>query len=159
MRIRDADPCFAARYNNWSRIDSLCMQVFADLRSIDANSTAVDFGDQGYNGLTDRREIPEGYRNKLIPMLDWTMDLVSRSGGGIIPVYGKMHEYIEFPDSAFASFVYYLRPIIQDMETITSSGICNLNSQIEKLREVLAMAEEETQRKCGDKVDQGDADD
>lgn len=147
--LQDANPCFAERYRNVSRIDKLFTEVMEDLRVLTANSNAVDFGD-GYEGLDDdRREVPEEHRHKLIPMMDWTLDVVSRFGSDPIPVHGTLHEYVEYEDDLFPSLVRYVQHSIDDMELVSAAGFCNLKPQAEKLREALTLAEQETGRKCG----------
>lgn len=149
--LQTTDPCFAARYRNMGRIDKIFDDVRRDLQTIAANISSLDFGTD-YDGLDDG-QIPNQYRHKLIPLLDWTQDIVRRAGGRTIPVHGPLHSYVKYPDLIFESFVLYLETMIRDLETLTATGVCSLDAQATKMREALALAQEETQRECGDDVE------
>lgn len=154
--LQTADPCFAERYRNVGRIDEIFDDVRQNLHLMAANVSVLDFG-ADYAGLDDG-EIPDGYRHKLIPLLDWTQDIVRRTGGRMIPVHGPLHSYVKYPDSIFESFVLHLKSLIRDLETLTATDMCSLDAQATKMREALTLAQKETQRECGDEVDKDNDD-
>ena len=149
--LQTADPCFAARYRNMGRIDEIFDDIRRDLQTMAANISVLDFGTD-YDGLDDGG-IPDQYRQKLIPLLDWTQDIVRRTGGRTIPVHGDLHSYVKYPDFIFKSFVLHIEYLIRDLETLTATGVCSLNAQATKMREALELAQEEVQRECGDEVE------
>lgn len=149
--LQTANPCFAARYQNMMRIYEIFDDVRQDLQMMAANISALDFGND-YDGLDDG-EIPTQYRHKLIPLLDCTRNIVRNTGGKTIPVHGPLHSYVKYPDSIFESFVLCIESLIRDLETLTATGVCSLDAQATKMREALTLAQEETQRGCGDEVD------
>lgn len=154
--LQTADPCFAARYRNMVRINEIFDDVRQDLQTMAANISALDFG-ADYDGPDDG-EIPNQYRHKLIPLLDWTQNIVRHTGGKTIPVHGPLHSYIKYPDFIFESFVLYTEMLIRDLETLTATGVCSLDAQATKMREALTLAQEETQRECSDEVEKDNDD-
>ena len=154
--LQTADPCFAERYQNMVRINEIFDDVRQDLQMIAANISALDFGtdyDQSYDG-----GIPDQYRHKLIPLLDWTQNIVRNTGGRMIPVHGPLHSYVKYPDFIFKSFVLYTESLIRDLETLTATGVCSLDAQATKMREALTLAQKETQRECGDETEKDNDD-
>ena len=149
--LQTADQCFAERYRNVGRIDEILDDVRRDFRTMAANVSVLDFG-ADYGGLDDG-EIPDGHRHELIPLLDWTQDIVRRAGGKTIPVHGPLHSYVQSPDSIFESFVLHIEMLIRDLETLTATGVCSLDAQATKMRKALELAQKETLRECGDEVE------
>ena len=151
-----AKPCFVDRFRSMSRVGEIFTEVIGDLRVLSRNSLSLDFGDgvklERFGRHEDYASVPAEHRHKLIPALDWVLDAIKRSGGGLLPVHGDLCEYVEYPDSLFGGLPAWIQASIDDMALITGAGLCDLQPQIRRLMEALQLAQEEAARVCGDKV-------
>lgn len=153
--LQSPEPCFEERYRSMIEIEAIFGDVKESLARL-AENLGLDFG-ADYPGLEpdhwDRYGgVPEGHRRQIIPLMDYAMDIVRRTGGDPIPVHGDLRSYVKYPDRNFDPFVHEIELLIRDIRAVAMGGHLNLDPQIKQMQSALKIARTEAARKCGNDV-------